>query len=98
LELIDTHAHLEDIEDIDEALRRAEEAGVVAIITMGSDYESNLWALKESLKQQRENLRIHPALGLHPWSLDPSKNDANIRLIEENIDKVTAIGEIGLDY
>jgi len=98
LELVDTHAHLEDIENLDEALRRAEKAGVVAVVTMGSDYESNLWALEESLKHQRGNLRIHPALGLHPWSLDPSKIDANIRLIKENIAKSTAIGEIGLDY
>jgi len=98
LELVDTHAHLEDIENLDEALRRAGEAGVVAVVTMGSDYESNLWALGESLKHQREDLRIYPALGLHPWDLDSSKIDANIRLIKENIGRSTAIGEIGLDY
>ena len=98
MKLIDTHAHLEDIERLDEALERAEKVGVVAVITMGSDYESNLWALEESIKYQRKGLRIHPALGLHPWGLDPSKVDVNLSLIEENIGKAVAVGEIGLDY
>jgi TatD DNase family protein len=89
---------LEDIENLDEALRRAEESGVIAVVTMGSDYESNLWALKESVKHQREKLAVHPAIGLHPWGLDPSKIGINLRLIEENIGKAVSVGEIGLDY
>jgi len=98
MELVDTHAHLEDIDDLDEALERAEEVGVVAVVTMGSDCESNLWALKESIGPPTKKLRIYPALGLHPWSLDLSKIDATVQLIQENIEKATAIGEIGLDY
>ena len=98
MELIDTHAHLEDVENLDEALARAEEAGLVAVITMGSDHRSNLWALEESSKHKRENLRVYPAIGLHPWGLDPSKVEANIQLIEGKIDKAIAVGEIGLDY
>jgi len=50
--LVDTHAHLEELGDLDEAIRRAEEAGVIAIITMGSDRESNLWALSEGANRQ----------------------------------------------
>jgi len=98
MKLIDTHAHLEDIERLDETLGRAEKIGVVAVITMGSDYGSNLWVLEESVKYQRNGLRIHPALGLHPWGLNPSKIDVNLSLIEENIGKAVALGEIGLDY
>jgi len=98
LNLIDTHAHLEDLENIDAALGRAEETGVVAVLTMGSDYESNLWVLKESDKHERSNLRVYPALGLHPWGLDASKIDLNLRLIEENMGRAVALGEIGLDY
>jgi len=98
MELIDTHAHLEEVKNLDEALVRAEEASVVAVISMGSDYESNLWSLKESFKHQRERLKIYPAVGFHPWGLDPSKIDVNIRFIEENIGEAVAIGEIGLDY
>jgi TatD DNase family protein len=98
MELVDTHAHLGDIKNLDEALGRAEEAGVVAVITMGSDRKSNRWVLRESDNYQRAKLKIYPAIGLHPWGLDPSKIEANVRFIEDNVDKAVAIGEIGLDY
>jgi len=98
MDLIDTHAHLEDVENLDGALERAEEVGVIAVITMGSDYESNLWVLKESPRHERSRLRVYPAIGLHPWGLDPSKVDASLYLIKENIGEAVALGEIGLDY
>ena len=41
IRLIDTHTHLEEIEDLSEAIGRAEKSGVLGIITVGSDYESN---------------------------------------------------------
>ena len=42
MNLIDTHAHLEDIKDLKGAIKRAAEVGVIAIIAVGSDYKSNL--------------------------------------------------------
>mgnify|MGYP001044480044 CR=1 FL=1 len=98
MELVDTHAHLEDLENLDEALGRAEEVGVVAVITMGSDHETNLWALRESMRRRRGKLRVYPALGLHPWGLDPSKIDVTVQLVQQNIEEAVALGEIGLDY
>ncbi|KYH41046.1 MAG: Mg-dependent DNase [Candidatus Bathyarchaeota archaeon B63] len=98
MELIDTHAHLEDVKDLAEAIRRAGEAGVKAIITMGSDSESNAWALSESSDYQTENVRIYPALGIHPWSIRESKIEKDVEFIERNIHKAVAVGEIGLDY
>jgi len=98
MNLVDTHAHLEDVENLDEALERAGAAGVIAVITMGSDYESNVWALEEGIKHQSEKLKIYPSIGLHPWRLDLSRIDANIRFIEGNIGESVALGEIGLDY
>jgi TatD DNase family protein len=65
---------------------------------VGQDYESNIKILKMSEKHKGF---IYPALGLHPWSLgtmDASKMDLNLRLIEDNIEKAVGIGEIGLDY
>jgi len=98
LELVDTHAHLEDIEDLDGALERAEKEGVVAVLTMGSDYESNNWSIKESVKYSREKLKIYPSVGFHPWNLNNSNVEVSLRFIEENISKSVAVGEIGLDY
>ena len=98
MKLIDTHAHLEDLENLGASIHRAEEAGVIAVITMGTDYESNRWVLEESSKHQTSKLRIYPAIGVHPWGLDASKLDVNVQFIEENVSKAIALGEIGLDY
>ena len=98
MKLIDTHAHLEDIERLDEALLRAEEAGVTAVVTMGADNKSNNWVLNESTKHGRQGLKIYSALGIHPGLIDVSRVDADIQFIEDNISNIVAVGEIGLDY
>jgi Tat protein secretion system quality control protein TatD with DNase activity len=41
IRLIDTHTHLEEIQDFDESIERAEKSGVSAIIAVGMNYESN---------------------------------------------------------
>jgi len=97
--LIDTHAHLDEIiEDIDRAISEARQAGLVAIIAVGQDYESNLKILEISEKYPGF---VYPALGLHPWSLgstDAKKMSLTLQQIEDNIHRIVAIGEVGLDY
>jgi len=98
MKLVDTHAHLEDVENLEKTIQRAEAEGVIAIITMGSDLKSSLWALRESQHYQTEKLKIYPAVGIHPWSLTSSNIDEALRFIEKNVHCAVAIGEIGLDY
>ena len=93
--LIDTHAHLEQIKNLEQALTEAKSANIIAIIGVGSDYESNQKVL--ALAQIYRDF-IYPALGLHPWSLKVPEIDRNLEFIEAHIDKAVAIGEIGLDY
>lgn len=96
--LVDTHAHLDEIEDIEEAIEEAKRVGVVAVIAVGQDYESNLKVLELARKHGQF---VYAALGLHPWSLgnmDDRQIDLNLRLIEGNIESLAAIGEVGLDY
>ncbi|MDP2932453.1 MAG: TatD family hydrolase [Chloroflexota bacterium] len=93
--LIDTHAHLEEITDLDQAIAAAKSAGVIAVIAVGSDYESNRQVLY--LGQTHPGF-IYPALGLHPWNLKSAELDRNLEFIENNITKAIGVGEIGLDY
>ena len=96
--LIDTHAHLDELEDLDLTLKEAKENGVIAIVAVGSDYQSNMKILEIS---QKHYPFVYPALGLHPWelaNLESSQIDDNLRFIEQNIATAVAIGEIGLDY
>lgn len=95
--LVDAHSHLEDISDLDGALRRAVDAGVAAIITVGSDYNSCRFALDTS-KNESYGLRIYPALGIHPWSLVQDGTKTTLNFIESKIGEAVGIGEVGLDY
>ncbi len=96
--LIDSHAHLEELENLELAVEKAKQAGIIAIIAVGSDYESNQRVLEISEKYKSF---VYPALGLHPWELgrmQAEEVDQNLRFIEQNISRVVGIGEIGLDY
>jgi TatD DNase family protein len=96
--LIDTHAHLDELSNLDSVLEEARKAGVIAIVAVGSNHQSNIRTLEISQKHCRF---VYPALGLHPCDLANLGNiqiDENLRFIEQNIASVVAVGEIGLDY
>jgi len=96
--LIDTHAHLDELKSLDLMLEEAKKAGVIAIIAVGSNHQSNIKTLEISQKHRRF---VYPALGLHPWelaNLGTFEIDDNLRFIEQNISLAVAVGEIGLDY
>jgi TatD DNase family protein len=96
--LIDTHAHLDELQNLDSTLDNARERGIVAIIAVGSDYRSNTKTLEIS---QKYPSFVFPALGLHPWQLgelNSSQVNGELEFIEQNISQAIAIGEIGLDY
>jgi TatD DNase family protein len=93
--LVDTHAHLEQIENLEQVIEKARQAGVAAIIAVGSDVESNEKVLQ--IADLYKNF-VYPALGWHPWYINESAMDSNLEFIESNIDRAAAVGEVGLDY
>jgi TatD DNase family protein len=93
--LIDTHAHLDEMEDIDRVLAGARAAGLVAIVAVGIDIPSNRRVLELSEKYQGF---VYPALGWHPENVRESEINANLGYIKENVGKAVGIGEVGLDY
>jgi len=96
--LVDTHTHLDELENLDFELEEAKKAGVIAIVAVGFNLRSNVRTLEISQKYPRF---IHPALGLHPWelaNLGTAEIEDNLRFIEQNIASAVAVGEIGLDY
>ena len=98
MKLIDTHCHLDEIENLDSVLEEARKAGVTGIIAVGINYETNLRVLE--LEEKYSDL-VFPALGLHPQELpemDNARVERTLSQIEEHINKAVAVGEIGLDY
>jgi TatD DNase family protein len=96
--LIETHAHLDYPDfanDFDDVLRRADEAGVTRIITIGTSVESSRRAV--DLAEKYTN--VFAVIGVHPTYAHEAEDDAvtPLRELAKN-PRVVAIGEIGLDY
>jgi TatD DNase family protein len=93
--LIDTHAHLNDIENLAGAIDGAKKAGLAAIIALGLDISSNQKVLQ--IAAQYPGF-VYPALGYYPDNIKGEEIEANLEFIKANIAHAWAIGEIGLDY
>jgi TatD DNase family protein len=95
---IDTHAHLEMEafdSDREEVLKRAAEAGLTAIVTVGT----TLTDCEKAVALARRYPPVYAAVGIHPHEvkgIDAETYDA-LRVLARQ-DKVVAIGEIGLDF
>jgi TatD DNase family protein len=93
--VIDTHAHLTSLEDTDEAIRRAAEAGVSRILTVGTDVEDGRRALlvAEAYEGVFAILGIHP----HEAAYASEAELAELRRLLAH-PKAVAVGETGLDW
>ena len=93
--MIDTHAHLAALDDADEAVARAAEAGVTRILTVGTDVDDCRRAL--SLAERHEG--VFAILGIHPHEAGTATTDdlAALRDLLEH-PKAVAVGETGLDW
>ena len=94
-ELIDGHAHLNEIDDIEGALGRAAGAGVVRIVAVGMDMVSNCRILE--LAAAYPGL-VLPSVGFHPWSIPTEQIEATLAFLRTHLASCTALGEVGLDY
>ena len=93
--MIDTHAHLDALDDAPEALARAREAGVGKVITIGTTLDSCRTELE--LAEREEGVFV--SLGLHPHeagTAGPADVDELASLLDHP--KAVAIGETGLDH
>ena len=96
--LIETHAHLDYPDfagDLDDVLRRAHDAGVTRIITIGTSIESSRHAVGLAEKYPS----VYAVIGVHPASAEQAGEDVIMPLRElAKSSRVVAIGETGLDY
>jgi TatD DNase family protein len=92
---MDTHAHLEEITDVADALAEARSAGVAAIVAVGMDMASNLRVME--LAQEYPGF-VLPAVGAHPCNLQAEVADSCCSWVEEHLPQCAALGEVGLDY
>jgi TatD DNase family protein len=96
--LIETHAHLDYPDfanDLEDVIRRAADAEVMRIITIGTSVESSRRAIDLAEKYPA----VYAAIGVHPTYVEEAEDDVitPLRELAKN-PRVVAIGETGLDY
>ena len=100
--LIDSHAHVDGPEydaDRDEVIQRARDAGVSAILTVGTG-DPHSGALERAVQLAEQHEDIFAAVGTHPHDarlFDERAEELIKKLLKES-SRVIAWGEIGLDY
>ncbi|MGH7885128.1 MAG: TatD family hydrolase [Thermodesulfobacteriota bacterium] len=93
--LIDSHAHIISLEDPPGAVRRASEAGIGKIISIGTGLDSSINTVELTKKYNG----IYASIGIHPHTAS-SFTEEIMGGFEKLLDdpKVVGLGETGLDY
>jgi TatD DNase family protein len=92
--VIDTHAHLDALEEPSEVVARARAAGVTRVVTIGTGIESCRRALELTGHEG-----VYAALGIDPHQADTDEagRAGELRPLLAH-PKAVAVGEAGLDY
>lgn len=93
--VIDSHVHLDQLNDPDEAVQEARKAGLGGIVAVGMDRSSN--ERIGTLSRQYAGY-VFPAMGYHPWNITVSGIRDNLDYLRQHLDEAVALGEVGLDY
>ncbi len=94
----DTHAHLgypDFADELPQIVARAEAAGIVKIITIGTDLETS----ERAIAIAEQFPQVYAAVGWHPTGALSAPDDVRPAFSKlAKHPKVVAIGETGLDY
>jgi TatD DNase family protein len=93
--VIDTHAHLTALDDADEAVARAAEAGVTRILTVGTDVED----CRRAISLAERHVGVFAILGIHPHEAGTAAA-RDLTALRDLLahPKAVGIGETGLDW
>lgn len=100
--LIDSHCHIDSDafdEDRDDVIERAKEAGVTAMLNIGTgDPHSDDFRKAVAAAERYDN--VYCSVGVHPHDAKLYDDEAERHLIDltKSSEKVIAWGEIGLDF
>jgi len=93
--VIDTHAHLTALDDPDDAVARAADAGVTRILTVGTDVDD----CRRSLELAERHDGVFAILGIHPHVAGTATTE-DLAALRDLLacPKAVAAGETGLDW
>jgi TatD DNase family protein len=90
--VIDTHAHLDALDDPAGAVARARRAGVDRIVAIGS----GLASARVTLGIAESERGVFAAIGIHPHQAADGESLEELRALVDG--RAVAVGEIGLDF
>lgn len=93
--VIDSHVHMDGLGDADAVIRRAEAAGVDAVVAVGGSVESSAYALRLGEKHRGY---VFPGVGVHPSEVLNVDHGEAMRFVKEHAAEASLVGEVGLDY
>jgi TatD DNase family protein len=99
---IDSHAHIDGPEfdaDRNDVIQRAREAGVSAILNIGTG-DPHAGVLERAVELAEKHSDVYTAIGTHPHDarlFDADAEQLTLKLISQS-SRVIAWGEIGLDF
>jgi TatD DNase family protein len=93
--VIDTHAHLDALDDSDAAVARAREAGVTTILTVGTTVDG----CRRAIELAEQHAGVFAILGIHPHE-SATATAADIAEVRELLGhpRAVGVGEMGLDW
>src|ERR671929_197389 len=99
---VDSHAHIDGEEfdaDRDEVVARAREAGVAAILNVGTG-DPHSGDLERAVSAAEKYEGVYAAVGVHPHDarLFDERAAVRVRELAASSERIIAWGEIGLDY
>ncbi|HEX8249226.1 MAG TPA: TatD family hydrolase [Pyrinomonadaceae bacterium] len=100
---VDSHCHIDGKEfdaDREEVIERAAEAGVKAMLVVGTGEAGDFENFERAVRVAEKYENIFAAIGVHPHDAKTFDDAAEKRLTDlaESSKKVVAWGEIGLDF
>ncbi|MFS0784635.1 TatD family hydrolase [Bacillus sp. 1P06AnD] len=95
MKLIDSHIHIDTYKD-EQRERLLSVPDVAYFIAVSMDLASS----KTNLQLSKQDARIKPAFGFHPEQdiPDPDEIEALFEWMENHVDSMVAVGEVGLPY
>jgi len=97
MQIIDSHCHLDEYEDLAGVIARAEAAGVGTMLAIGIGDGPD--SMQRALELARQYPQIFATAGIHPQEAHQATEGNLARLRELVADpRSIAVGEIGLDY
>jgi TatD DNase family protein len=100
---VDSHCHIDGREfdaDREEVIRRAEEAGVRAMLVVGTGEANDFENFERAVRVAEQHENIFASIGIHPHDAKTLDETTEKRLTDlaKSSRKVVAWGEIGLDF